>query len=86
MLHENCPNCGAWFKGKPRKDKPALHFHWIETHYSRLIGVEVRGVYDGILYWMCPDCGFAFHRFAEPYWTDKAQPYIDEVNAARVQP
>jgi hypothetical protein len=30
--------------------------------YSRVIGVEIRGVYDGILYWECPDCGFAWAR------------------------
>lgn len=35
------------------------------THFSRVIGHEVRGVYDGVLFWSCPDC-----RQAWPRWTD----------------
>ncbi len=35
------------------------------THFRREIGHEVPGVYDGILFWSCPDCGFAW-----PRWTD----------------
>jgi hypothetical protein len=27
------------------------------THYSRVIGVEYQGRYDGISEWVCPDCG-----------------------------
>lgn len=27
-----------------------------DGHFSRLVGVEVRGLYDGVLYWECPDC------------------------------
>ncbi len=30
---------------------------------SRLIGVAIRGVYDGTAYFMCPDCGMRWHRF-----------------------
>lgn len=32
------------------------------THFSRVIGHEVRGVYDGTLFWSCPDCGKAWPR------------------------
>lgn len=35
------------------------------THFSRVMGHEVRGVYDGVLYWSCPDCGRAWPRFAD---------------------
>lgn len=34
-----------------------------KTHFSRFIGHEVWGVYDGILFWVCPDCGLARSRF-----------------------
>jgi hypothetical protein len=27
------------------------------THYSRVIGVEYQGGYDGVSEWVCPDCG-----------------------------
>jgi len=51
------------------------------THYSRMIGVEVPGVYDGVLYWSCPDCGARWHRFKPYGWAillnQAAQPYID---------
>lgn len=35
------------------------------THFSRLMGHQVSGVYDGVLFWSCPDCGKAWSR-----WTD----------------
>lgn len=27
-----------------------------KQHFSRLIGVEIPGGYDGVSYWQCPDC------------------------------
>lgn len=48
-----CPQCGA-------------DFAYGETgQYSRKIGVEIQGVYDGVLFWQCPDCQGRWHRFAE---------------------
>lgn len=41
------------------------------THYSRKIGVTVRGVYDVTLYWMCPDCDAKWHR-----WPEGSREYI----------
>jgi len=31
--------------------------------YSRLVGVEIQGGYDGVSYWACPFCGAAWDRF-----------------------
>jgi len=28
------------------------------------VGVEVQGVYDGVLFWRCDDCPTDYHRFA----------------------
>lgn len=36
-----------------------------KTHFSRIIGHEVSGVYDGVLYWSCPDCGMAWARWGD---------------------
>jgi hypothetical protein len=48
-----CPLCGA-------------DFRYGETgQFSRRIGVEFQGVYDGILFWQCPDCDGRWHRFPE---------------------
>jgi Zn ribbon nucleic-acid-binding protein len=30
-----------------------------------VVGVEVRGVYDGVLYWECLSCGHRWHRWPE---------------------
>lgn len=61
---DNCPQCGANLQGEPI---PPEHRHWYggATHGRREIGVEVQGVYDGVLYWYCPDCGYAWPRFTE---------------------
>lgn len=32
---------------------------------NRVIGIEVQGVYDGVLLWSCPDCFAFWHRFPE---------------------
>lgn len=46
------------------------------------IGVEIRGAYDGVLYWQCGHCGYAFHRWPEGSpLRERAQHYIDAWNA-----
>jgi hypothetical protein len=48
-----------------------------ERFYSRVIGIEVSEVYDGVLFWQCPDCGGRWHRWPEngPYRA-QAEPYV----------
>jgi len=36
--------------------------------YSRGIGVEIPGVYDGVLFWLCPDCDGTWHRWPVGDW------------------
>jgi len=44
----------------------------------KTIGVEVSGTYDGVLYWMCPDCEGKWHRWPEGrVMYDRAQAYLD---------
>jgi len=64
---ETCPRCGVSLQGLPIPQE-YLDKGWYgdKTHYSRKIGVEIPTVYDGVLYWMCPDCSWAWNR-----WTDK---------------
>lgn len=47
--------------------------------YSHAISVEVRGVYDGGLFWMCPKCKGRWHRWpvGHPLWA-RAERYIDD--------
>lgn len=39
-----------------------------DLHNGRAIGVEIRGVYDGVLFWGCPDCGGSWHRWSPDDW------------------
>ena len=48
------------------------------TLQGRAIGVEVQGVYDGVLYWACPDCGHAW-----PRWSDGRLGQLSREYAAR---
>ena len=34
-------------------------------HFSRLIGVEIQGLYDGVIMWQCPDCKTRWDRFKD---------------------
>lgn len=46
------------------------------------LGVEVRGVYDGVLFWKCQACGHAWNRWPENSCRHRvAQGYVDAVNA-----
>jgi hypothetical protein len=64
---ETCEHCGADLRGAPIPQEHLDQGHHApsSTHYLRTIGVELRGVYDGVLYWMCPDCGGTWHRWPE---------------------
>ncbi len=62
-LKESCEDQKSWNAERrcyclPYGDKPES-----ERFFSRVIGMEVRGVYDGVLYWQCPDCGGRWHRW-----------------------
>ena len=35
----------------------------VHLREEETIGVEVPGVFDGVLYWQCPSCDGAIHRF-----------------------
>jgi hypothetical protein len=53
-MTEECPRCGSDQRG--------------ENEGSRTIGIEVRGAYDGVLFWQCPDCDGRWHRFPEGHY------------------
>ena len=60
----HCPHCKANLDGEPiPRDK--RKYYGKSTHFGRETGIEVSGVYDGVLYWVCPDCNGEWLRFAE---------------------
>ena len=58
---DNCPNCGVTWIGEPIPDSDREFFGG-KTHFRREIGVEIRGKYDGVDHWKCPDCLATFDR------------------------
>lgn len=76
LKYEQCPMCSASFKGKEIPEK-SRHLYGDATHYSNIIGMEIRGVYDGVLFWQCHNCGARFHRFPEGhYLRERAEAHI----------
>jgi predicted RNA-binding Zn-ribbon protein involved in translation (DUF1610 family) len=76
---DTCPHCGAQQLGARIPVEKRLYYDGA-THYSRTVGVEIRGVYDGILCWACPDCGGRWHRFPpDHYLRQRATPYVKVV-------
>lgn len=77
--HDVCPECSAELCGgliiewgrKLRPDDPegyARSYGWPEHLCgSRMVGIEDPRRYDGVSWWLCPDCGTRFDR-----WTGKA--------------
>ena len=57
-----CPGCGVSWQGNPIPEASQEAFGG-HTHFSRLIGIEVQGSYDGVSYWKCPDCATVFDRW-----------------------
>lgn len=52
-----------------------------KTHYSRVIGHEVPEIYDGVLFWSCPDCGKAWPRdFGNTNRTEVSSDYVERFN------
>jgi len=46
-----------------------------------IIGVEIRGVYDGVGYWQCTSCSMATNRFSvESRYYARIQEAVDAVN------
>ncbi len=64
----DCPDCRCDLRGEPIPEEFIVPGYSgppesAPTHYSRALGVIVRGTYDGVLFWICPECGYAWHRW-----------------------
>jgi transposase-like protein len=50
---------------------------------QQMTGVEVRGIYDGVLFWVCESCGSAFPRdHGFPYRNIQSEIYAEKYNVA----
>lgn len=65
--HDPCPHC----------ETELAYVHPLDGKtYSKKIGMEYRGVYDGALHWECPICGWAWHRWEGGWIRDRAEAYV----------
>lgn len=44
------------------------------------MGIEVRGVYDGVLIWKCADCNHMWPRFSEENWERLHKKALETIN------
>jgi len=71
----NCPRCNASWVGSEIPEKYRDEHYSGATHYSKLIGMEDRDIYDGAHSYQCPDCRAVFPRIVEYHakWKLKMQ-------------
>lgn len=54
-----------------------------DADFDRVVGIEITGIYDGVLFWRCYACGRSFQRWPEDHGLHaKAQSFIDAWNWA----
>lgn len=96
MIHnpswfEKCPSpqCGKDLNGPevPRDlRRQGYYGSYKETDpvifYSRVIGVEIRGFYDGVAYWQCPECNVVWHR-ADDVMNEQHNMWVESQWASR---
>jgi hypothetical protein len=51
-IYGDCPACGVKWA-----------YEWNDAKYTRCIGVEIQGKYDGVSFWRCPDCKVQWDRW-----------------------
>ena len=56
------PDCAADLLGDPIPEGIREHYS-PPYHWRRELMVEIRGVYDGGLFYICPDCRRPYHRW-----------------------
>jgi hypothetical protein len=103
---EKCPSplCGADLNGPevPRQLRREGYYGPYEESdpprfYSRVVAFTIRGFYDGVAYWQCPECNVVWHRaddmfddhrkmWVESQWAEKGLTSLDDVLASVPQP
>ena len=76
-----CPSCGSDLQGAPIPEEHraiGLYGDNPPTHFSRKVGIEYPGIYDGVLIWSCPDCGHSWPRFTTHALREAALKKIEE--------
>lgn len=78
MKTETCPHCGSSQLGEEIPEASRHYYGEDSTHFSRTILMEIQGVYDGGLFYACPDCAGRWHRWPEGHeLRARAETYVN---------
>lgn len=77
LPYDTCPHCGTSQLGDPIPTMPGKRFR-------HTIGVQIPGVYDGVLFHECPACGGRWHRWPKGHdLRPVAEPYVQKLRSHR---
>jgi|14_taG_2_1085336.scaffolds.fasta_scaffold53398_2 hypothetical protein len=72
--NESCDRAAGDYNSECWKN----HHYGHNKYFFKTVGVEVSGLYDGVLYWLCPECNGTWHRWPEgSELYGKARAYLD---------
>lgn len=72
-MRYSCPLCKIDLRGPQIPDS--------DDYYSRIIIVEIPEIYDGGLFYQCPECGARWHRWPEGHrLRRRAEPYVQRLH------
>ena len=81
-MDDFCPHCGFDLRAsRIPQEHIDLGYYGPPTtepkYYYSTIGVQIRGVYDGVLFWQCPKCSGRWHRWPEGHFLrERAEKHI----------
>lgn len=79
-LSQECPTCFADLRGAPIPNTNPVRY------YSHLIHVELPYIFDGTLFYECPNCETRYHRFApESNLYQRADWYVRKLEPELIQ-
>lgn len=71
--------CADRWEKRTEQCKENHYYSKSAKYFYKTIAVEVHGVYDGALYYMCPDCNGTWHRWPETHRLfEAAAPFIHD--------
>lgn len=72
MTKHVCKVNGCDLRGEPIPERSLLKGYYGKwelgdppRYYSKLIGIEIEGGYDGVSVWLCPVCRARWNRFGK---------------------
>lgn len=81
-----CPHCAVDLIGPMIPENLRASHYGGATHFRREILVEIWGVYDGGLFYRCPDCEGTWHRWPEGDWRREKAASFGVPNSGTIVP